>query len=256
MSKKVIMHYSFIDILNKDYSIQDYLESTSPSRSCWFSNMPVNISKFVIGKYIPSIRKFIHHCHTEYFKGDPNILDMMDNTSLATVRTCPGVRGILEGALLVKSPCDVSITINDLGGWACKVAAPSLISVIEGHGPEQFQVLDGPECSKILNGKRIVKFCLPINLDPLGNTYIHLDPVFHSKIPLKVVPGVIKEDTPLNIITVFEIPRYGETLEVDIKKGDVIAYLWAEKGFELKEVKLLRSKVSSTFLTQGLGGSK
>jgi hypothetical protein len=261
MSKKyTILKYWFNEEDLKDRGLINlYFENKGTKGSCWFSSLKVNISESLIGKYIPSIREFISTIQKSCLGGDPTACEYLSFDSLATVKTCPGVRGILSNSIVVKAPCDISITINSEGEWLYKASDFRLVELTEEHPTIQFGAPFNNKDSTLFKNKRIIKIKLPITISTDGDPYIHLHPQFHSDLPISVVNGVIEtpytEEVSLSIITFYTLPKSGSTLEIQINKGDALAYLWAPKPFKLKEVepKVLKPKLFYKFIRRSYG---
>jgi hypothetical protein len=257
MSKKyTTLTYWFKDEDLRDRDLIDsYLDNKGTKGSCWFSSLGVNISEGLIGKYIPSIREFITTMHKTCLDGDTKACENLNHEALATVKTCPGVRGIISNSIVVKAPCDISITINSEGEWLYRSADVRLVEITEDHHALQFGAPFNTKNSALFKNKRVIKFKLPITISTDGPSYIHLQPQFHSDLPLSVVNGVIEEPyttegAPLSIITLYTLPKRGSTLEIQISKGDALAYLWSPKPFKIKEgkPKALKPKLFYKFM--------
>jgi len=225
------------DMENLPEGIGRWIEESTPYKSKWYSNMAVNISESILGKYIPSIHKVMSILKIGCIRGREEYCSILEYGTLATSKTCPGILNILRNCVLVKAPCDISITIDDTGEWRHRVPDSRFIKLEDAHPPEQF----GTPFNKgagLFDQDRVLKFSLPILLTS-EEPYIHLDPQFHSTRPLRVINGVIAgsstKGAPLNIITMFKIPDKGGILEIDISKGEVLAYLWSPSKIKLKE---------------------
>jgi len=241
MSKKyTILKYWFEEEYLKDGELIDlYLENKGTKGSCWFSSLKLNISENLIGKYIPSMKRFIATLQKSCLGGDSKACEYINLDKLSTIKTCPGVRGIISNSIVVKAPCDILITVNSEGEWVYRVPDSRLVQVAEEHPAMQFGAPFTNENSALFKNKRVIKFKLPIKISTDGTPYIHLQPQFHSDLPLSVVNGIIEgphtKGAPLNIITLCTLPKRGSTLEIQINKGDALAYLWSPKPFKIKE---------------------
>jgi hypothetical protein len=230
---------------NAEKEVHRYLEEGSPRSSSWFSSLNLNTSKLLIGKYIPSMSKFIQHLqHNCLVRGDQEQCNLLEyDHSFSTAKTCPGLKTLLTDSILVKAPCDILITIKDTGEWVYKVPSEGLITLSEDHGPEQFGYPFKEEDQKLFETRRIIKFSLPIQISTEGVSFIYLDPQLHSKNrELTVINGVIGGEATtrggtLNIITMYELPQKGSSISISIKKGSILAYLWASRPLKLKHFK-------------------
>jgi hypothetical protein len=249
MMKKVKVRCALNEVMfpkvspEQEKEVIDSILDTRGTRSCsWYASLPSNISETIVGKYIPGVAKFLHYVHKKCLGGDTNLCGYVESGSgLATVKTCPGVRGVLSNSIVVRSPCDVNITISDNGGWVYNSSNLSLLELTEDHPPEQFGApFKGNKDRSLFSNNRVIKIKLPLLFATANNTpYLYLDPQFHvDTVPLKVVLGQIDnyatKKAPLNIITMFKIPEKGETLDIHIKKGTVLAYLWFPNSYKLE----------------------
>ena len=237
--KKTKLYYEFKDSTmsaEKDY-ISNYLEESRPNSSSWFKDLHINISKQLVGKYIPSTHKLISYLHKGCLKGSPDHCSALDE-SFSTAKTCPGLKNILDNSILIKSPCDIVITIEDTGLWIHSAPGEGMIEVREGHPPSQFGAPDN--LTTLFQNKKVIKFTIPLSISTEGEPVILLDPQLHpNRSDLTVVSGVLgypaTRGIDLSVITTFEIPEKGETLDINIKKGDILAYIWAAKPLVLEE---------------------
>ena len=234
------LYYKILDpqLHSEEGYIDQYLEEGSLRSSKWFKALPANTSTHVLGRYIPSMSKLLGFIHRGCLVDkDPTCCDAL-GASFSTAKTCPGLKNILEECIIVKSPCDILITVDERGSWVYNIPSSYLIEIVEDHGPEQFGYPFQDEDLKLLENRRVIKFKLPIHVSTDGGSFIHLDPQMHnSKSPLSVVNGVISPPatkvSSLNIITTYELPPKGETTTISISKGDALAYLWGGKKLKL-----------------------
>ena len=249
--KKNKMYYSFKvkgliegseeekDLVSKFFDIK----GTKSSK--WFTSLPTNTSESLVGKYISSIPNLIKYiqkiCLKE--KGKHSLCKVLNSgRTFSTARTCPGVRSVLSNSIVVKSPCDIIITVDEAGNWVYTSASNKLVTLTEDHGPEQFGAPFNSKDRSLFVDKRVIKINLPVQLATDNIPYIHLNPQFHSNTPpLEVITGVISgaytRSASLNIITMYTLPPKGETLEIVINSGDVLAYLWSPEPLVLAQKK-------------------
>jgi len=233
---------------DKEY-LSKYLEEGSLRSSKWFRALPANTSASALGKYIPSMTKLISYVHKGCLVDKDPVFCNALGDNFATAKTCPGLKNILEECIIVKSPCDILITIDESGSWVYSTPAESLIKLVEEHTSEQFGYPFQHEDLKLMENKRVIKFKLPIHLGTDGDAFIHLDPQMHdNRSPLSVVNGVISPPatkiSPLNIITTYELPAKGSVTSINISRGDALAYLWGGKKIKLVPKKGLPSMLS------------
>ena len=211
-----------------------FLEQGGTASSCWFSNLPVNVSWATIGRYIPSIRNFITELLTLKSCGDKRAKARLKGT-LATAKTCPGVRGVLENSILLKAPCDISILVTKEGSWQSYILpeCSALLDIKEGHPPEQLSPMKG---QNPFENKKVLKFSFPMHVCTKGTPWLFLQPQYHNTLDYQVINGLISgvhtKVQELNLITVVEQRDYNYT--INIKEGDVLAYLWSPKPLTLE----------------------
>jgi hypothetical protein len=265
MAKKYTnLYYKFSDPLldKKDTKekgfISNFIEEGTLGSSCWFKNLKSNTSESTYGKYIPNVMKYITLLHNKCLRGDTDSCDIVLNSVLSTVKTCPGIRRVIKNSIIVKSPCDIAIDIDSAGEWMWKTPdLRGLIELAEDHGPVQFGDPWTQPGSELFKNKRVIKFKFPLILHTDGEPFIFLQPQFHTDFPLEIVNGVIAPPSPntfLNIVTFYELPEEGDTLSIHIKKGDVLCYLWGAKPFKLKKNK--KGLEDTPFMTKFLGNYK
>jgi hypothetical protein len=238
------LYYKFTDEYPEkegDNCINDYLEEGNRNKSCWFKNLPANIGYAIYGKVIPTTRKLIGLLMRKVRKGgDPYAQNWWAEVhSLSTAKFCPGIHHILDNSILVKSPSDIHITVFKGGSWSYIVPDNRFILLSASHPKEQ--VTTTKREFNLFEGTSVIKFHLPIHigLSSSKNTYIYLQPQYHSNLPLRVINGVVHGDytkiLPLNIITTVE--DRGEDYDIIIKKGDVLAYIWGPTKMSLTRKK-------------------
>jgi len=256
MKKKIKLQYEFRSIgiergqntrTSDPEGISRYLEESTPSKCPWHAGLLSNTSYMYLKKYEPSMYKYLLKLlkiRTSTNSGrdieeNTNNLDTQDVTSIlsqsnTTAKTCSGILNVLNDSILVKAPCDIIITINDEGSWSYVTPSGSdYISLTEDHPPVQFTSPN--KKNDLFKNKRVIKFIFPITLRA-KEPYIHLDPQYHKATPLTVLSGaIVTPNAPLNLISIFDIPPKGGSADIIIKKGDVLAYLWASKPLKLKK---------------------
>ena len=240
---------------NREFLIDKYLENGKLSSSCWFTSLKSNTSEFLVGKYIPSIIKFIQYLQTKCIENTDSKYCEYLNWHYATAKTCPGVRGFLQNSIIVKSPADIMITINSDGSWVYKSAESSLIKITDDHPSIQYGYPFEERGSELFKHKAALKLTMPIFIGTNSISYSILDPQYHNKrIPFTVAQGEISgrstKVTPLNVIALVDIPEEGSETYY-IKEGDVLAYIWASSTLKLEYNNAL-SPYSSNFRTKFL----
>jgi len=215
--------------------IKRFMQEASPKKSCWFSSLPTNISMAILGRFVPSITKFMTELGLlKISTGGEVDIHTSAHTTLSTAKLCPGIRSILNTSTLLLSPCDIHIVVSK-GMWVCTVAEPALIAVVEDHPAAQLAPLDLQ--ANIFKDKTVLKIKLPLFISlPKNTPAIFLQPQFHNDIGMDVVHGVLENKyariSPLNIVYLVDT---SEELEysITIRKGQVLAYLWTPKMMSL-----------------------
>jgi hypothetical protein len=251
------LFYKFNNPSNLEHSlrlqISDYLEEGSPSGSCWFRSLPTNLSKFFLGEQVSSIRGLMTLLTSRASKGDSTSTDLLKTVgTFSTAKTCPGIRGVLANSVLVKCPMDIQISVASTGTWAYRTAREGLLEIGDEHPPAQVSTRDG--LNNIFDGYKFLKIKLPLLLATRGVSYIHLQPQYHVRASeYFVMNGVMSGRTTygedLNIIIGIKLPPEGETIDIAINAGDILAYLWAEKPMKVIE----DTSISKTPKTKFIG---
>lgn len=205
--------------LSKD-SIGYFLEKSSPRSSCWWSKLKTSANG------IANMFDAYGDGHERIFKGlEPNGFPNL------TIKKCPAIQNILTNSFLIKSPTDMVITVSSTGDYLIDATNNQLS--ITSHPTEQFYT----KTNNIFKDKISLKFDYPISLKCNGIPWIFLKPTYHNNIDLEVLNGVINTKLstgqPLNVNFLVDIPKTGFT-RIDIKAGDVLAYLWLPESVSLK----------------------
>lgn len=225
--------------------------------SKWYSDLPSNISNYLLGKNIPSVFKFISFLTKKVVYDNDNISNILlhNNANLSSAKVCPAIHGILDNIILVTSPLDIQIEVFSTKQWQSTVSDPRLILVAEDHTEAQFATIN-PK-NNIFKDKLVVKFKLPILIKTSGLTsWLFLQPQYHHAHPFQVLNGVITGNytkmQPLNVVTTVDIPSSG-SYSINIKKGDVLAYLWSPVKLKIEYNKNISNIYRSKFI-RGVGG--
>jgi len=245
--KKAKLYYTFKDnkmgANSKEY-IGLYLKPGGTSSSCWFKNLPINISKALFGKYIPSPIKFYSFLkRLMHSKGDEFAGSFIEGgATISTARTCPGIADILKTSMLVTAPTDIHITVFSDCTCINNTGDDKLATVTLDHHMSQFTPLDQTSCD-IFNNKIAVKIRLPLLLGTNKGKipYLLLGPQYHSSLPAEFVMGAMRGynaiSMPLNLIYLMDVPTKGDATW-SISKGEVLGYVWAPEPLELEEKKI------------------
>jgi len=227
---------TFTEDYLKNCKLEDYIEESTRSKSCWFKALPSNISYWLYGKVIPSIRGLISTINREakYNQEEYAVSWQGTGDTLVTAKFCPGIHSILDTSLLIKAPAEVHITVFRDGTWTANSAEAGLIKVAEDHPVSQ--VLTPSTRTNIFKDRVFIKFKLPVHLSS-NQTYVFLQPQYHNNYKVEVMNGVIhpphSQQHYLNIIGAIT-PDPEKDYDIRINKGDILAYLWAPTKLRLK----------------------
>jgi len=227
--KKEFLEFYFEDKKYQDKYTSSRIINTilcegSPSTSCWWSNLDRNVLGF------NNIKDYIKDWqHKRIYNKENSVVE----SSISTVKTCPAVLNILTNSFLIKSPCDIVITITKDGEFIYNTPGSDLLK-IESHHVGQFHTKE----NNLFEGKMNLKFVIPVFIKTPFIPFIFLQPMYHRNTWYTVINGSISGDytkaQPLNINVLVDIPKTKEAVSYSIEKGDVLAYLWLPKKLKLK----------------------
>ncbi len=222
-----------------------FLEASAKNTNKWFSNIP----SFLAGiKSHIDVIKLHHKLILENNKKSKSF------GSTATAKLCPAIQTLLDEVILIKSPCDILITISSDGSFVFETSEKRLIN-ISTHSIKQLTTqIDKNKNTNIFYNKVVVKFELPIQVGAKrGNSWTFLAPSFSNLLPFVAVsapiPKKYAKSQPLNIITLIDVPK--EITSYEVKKGEVLAYMWSPNGFVLRHssgFKYIRNLLRTKFL--------
>jgi len=217
--------------------IPSILTTSGAKSSCWFSQLPVNISESLVGRYIPSLKKFIEVLvHNKRNGGFEEHAAYHDGGVLSTAKTCPGIKSVLDKSVVISCPTEIYITMNTDGSFDAIAADNTAVKVHEEHPRSQYTPLNAGDKDTdvdIFKGYTVVKITLPVDIGTAGGeTLLLLPPQFHSANKLlDTVIGEIKlppgDLVPLSVIYMVKIPTE-EAYTIHIKKGESLGYLYTE----------------------------
>jgi hypothetical protein len=227
---------TFIKDSVKNCSLEDFIEESTRSKSCWFKALPSNISFYLYGKVIPSIRGLISNINhrVKYQQEEYASYWQKSGNTLVTAKFCPGIHSILDTSLLIKAPADMHITVFRDGTWLANSADSSLVQIVEDHPVSQ--VLTPSTRTNIFKDRVFIKFKLPVHLSS-NQTYVFLQPQYHNNYKVEVMNGVIHPPhSQQHYLSVIGAITYNPDKDYDIRinKGDVLAYLWSPNKLKLK----------------------
>lgn len=208
-------------------SISEFLEPSSPSGSCWWSNLKNNLHGF------KSLSDFVISRHKKQLARDP--FDGKGAHESSTAKTCPAILDILKNSFLIKMPCDFVITVDRNEEYIYDSASNWV--TIDNHSASQFHV----EKNNIFEGKMDLKIQLPVVVRTDGVPMLFMQPMYHNNKPYTVVNGAVTgkhtSSLPLNINILIDIPKTDEPVSYKFNYGDVIAYLWTPEKLKLSKSK-------------------
>lgn len=208
------------------FEVGDILENSTPKSSCWWSSMKSNLFG------LKSHEEYLKLAYKDILHGAP-IENISESTS--TSKVCPAILSSLNNTILVKAPCDFMISIDKSGKivWG---SSNNIVS-IDQHNPEQFH----PKENNIFKDMFNVKIMIDAHIRTNGTPYLFLQPTFHNKIEYSVVNGFVDGDytksQPLIINTFVDTSLFNDVLNIDIRKGDVLAYIWTPEPLSIKKAK-------------------
>jgi hypothetical protein len=228
--REVNLEYS---VTYKGYQIEDIIEASSIRGCPWFRGL-----KPILGG--TSIIEAMKAIHNKLFSKETSHHSYIGVTEELkyTAKVCPAIREELKRAILIKTPCDLVFTYDSKGNLV--LDTPSNVSGVSISTHPSYQVTSSSNPLPHFSNKIFIKYELPVVV--LFNPslpYLFLEPQFHEHPPGQVVRGTAPANSEieglraLNIIVAMELPPEGETTTVFIKKGKVLAYLWADADVSL-----------------------
>lgn len=226
--------WNWTKIAQDSYSISDeeidlYLEVSKKQNNLWWKNLPALINNFKTHK------QYLSQKAKDYFSQIPN-----EDITTSSAKTCPAIGNpILNQSLLLKTPCDIALTIRADGEWFWEISATDGLN-ISSHSTDQFYSSKDNPFDNFIN----FKIELPIVISTKQN-YIFLHPQYHKQdYPLTVLNGVMHSKNlhrpKLNINTIIKIPK--EQTTYIIKEGTVLCYLMFSDKVQLVKDENLKEK--------------
>jgi len=204
--------------------ISRILVPSTPSGSCWWS-------KLKSSQFFKNHKDFVAHKQVRMLKGE-DVSSMYDNS---TVKTCPAIIDILRNSFLLKSPCDMVITVDRKKNFVYE-GANDLMRV-GSHDTNQFYTEEG----NLFEGKMNLKFQMPVRIRTNKVPFMFLQPMYHNNIWFSVFngvgSGVYTQGMELNLNVSIDIPKTDEPVTYNIKNGDVLAYIWSPEKLKLSHAK-------------------
>lgn len=228
---------------NPEQYINLFLEPTSRKTCPWHSSLNT------LADTVHSVRDYYRNIKERYFKGqiDSNSLSRSLQPVAPTARVCPAINRVLDNSFLVKTPTEIHISIDSSGRFLVNMASTQLINIMS-HPAKQYHA----EGVELFRNRLNLKFELPILLNSHGNSYVFLQPDYHTdadwRIPAGVIWGRETASQQLNVNTFWEIPENGQKDYV-IKAGTPLCYIWFDQPHELRyNPRIQRMDVQQRFL--------
>lgn len=250
-SNKLYYHFqentSFEGVANEE-AIGLFLEQSTVKSSCWWSNLKGSVTSDFRSHF-----DYFANSHKHSFQNKE--LDEEPPQSMRTAKTCPGISQVIKTSVLLKSPCDMVLSINSEGKFLWN--ASNKLAKVHEHNSNQFYT----ESCNIFEGKVALKIVMPINIGTEGDSWMFLQPTYHNNIGYTVVNGVISGKhtscQQLNMIFMVDIPKNDDITVIDIKRGDVLAYLWFDKTHSLIHKENLKGRIThiASIFGKGPGNS-
>jgi|SaaInlStandDraft_5_1057022.scaffolds.fasta_scaffold77777_2 hypothetical protein len=237
------------------YPIQDILQYSSFKKCPWF----IGLQTYIGGSTIiyDTIRK-VH----QYLFRNKNLLaesgyrgaeEIGGLDTVGTARTCPAVREQIRDSILVLMPCDLVLSYDAAEDLLIDTPSGENKVTVGVHPRDQVTMSSSP--LKHFKDKIFIKYELPILIGVAPSVpFILMDPIFHNHPPGTVVSGIMPSRDPslkpLNIIVAMDLPPVGSTTTVVIKKGTVLAYIWADGNITITDAKTrgLKGYLRSKFI--------
>ncbi len=211
-----------------DQYIGLFLESTSRKTCAWHTALTT------LADTTHSVRDYYRNVKERFFKReiDSNTLSRSLQPVAPTARVCPAINHVLDNSWLVKTPTEIHISIDSSGEFLVNTASTQLINIMS-HPARQYHA----EGVELFRNRVNLKFELPILLNSHGDSYIFLQPDYHTdaawRIPAGVIWGRETVSQQLNVNTFWEIPESGQRDYV-IKAGTPLCYIWFDQPHRLR----------------------
>lgn len=230
-------------LIDTNMDISDYMEPCVPQTSEWWSGLDTFIDPITRNtkEYFGRIKEAVF----ERRMPEQQAHDLLHSVP-KTAKACPGIHGLFKNSYLVKTPCDVHVTINKHEMVVAATASdPALINV-RMHSKDQFK-----SNSNLFDNRFNIKFDLPVCIGTKERIpYTFFDPMYHTENPWSVMPGVIDgkyaSGCSLVVQTLVDINDHRVDFNDKgywhfvLKKGQPLAYLWLPKKTKLEYAKVPR----------------
>ena len=179
--KKKLMYYFENDKFNnKEFSeemISRFLTPADAKSSCWWSSLKPTLFGL-------DMRDTVIEFHNKFMLGKTSGNSDLEYSSVSTARKCPSLINMFTNSYLLRSPSDMTITIDKFGAFISHSANP-LIEVMN-HPTSQFYT----ETDNLFEGKMNLKFIFPFNLKS-DVQWLFLQPMYHNNMWFTVANGAI-----------------------------------------------------------------
>jgi len=197
------------NVLNDNLTKEDLLETSS--KPSWLKEMPLLAGGFSNLK--------------EWFKtAQPN------DPVPKTVKACPGIKDLLSKVIILKFPTDLLLDIQADGTYKWRTPWPVQNFNVSSHQSWQYNFSDN------IN----IKISLPLSLSCTKNVdIIYLEPFYHTSVPYKVIPGIVKLSSKHQSIQPINLFFDRENKTYQFRAGQPLCYIMVCNGSaQVKEQKL------------------
>jgi len=224
-----------------EISIEDFLEPHNKKHNCWWSNLPL---------FPNGIRNLKEHWEMSLQRSKEGNFEPV---TPVTAKICPAIGpGILDKVFLVKTPTDISITVDKDTAYVWQ-SVDRVMNVVSHPCHQFYSEKDNP-----FDGYLNIKFELPVFLGTDNVPWMFLHPQYHNQnLPYQVLNGIVEgiytTKEVLNINTIMKLPAGDEPDTHLIKAGTVLAYMWFPEKMKLVEEKgLFKQPLLKKFFGKGV----
>lgn len=240
-TEKSILSINRLNTFSPDIDAENmdmFLSLCKPKTSSWFKNLSVGFASKLNPK---EIIKYAMEWKSK-------TLSKIESYR-PTMKTCIGVTGLFRNTILLKAPQDITINIIEGNQVVSEMIKPSIFK-IDSHEMMQYVPGNpGPEqnrWSKYVHLKISYPFVAKST-----HPVIFAQPFWHIESPLIVAPGglfgTMEKHFELNL-NAFIISDGSEHQIVNIKQGDILAYLVFPYPVSLKYDTKIKSDVTLTHM--------
>ena len=226
--KKLYYNYAIPDI--EELDISEFLVECSPSTSSWFNSLDffINGAKD-LNEYFSIVKRNILKGLQSYDE-----INSVTTPAATTIKNCPGIKGLFRNTILVKSPCDLHVSVlpHNNNFEVLFNSSDQRLMIGEWHDDGQFK----SRSNGLFNGAKNLKLCLPIVLQT-DVDYLMLDPMYHENLPWKTMTGVINAREYNAVQLNINVMLQETECDFIIKKGAPLCYLYFHDKVKLERKK-------------------